>query len=61
VQDTLKVGDALAQQGHKTVSKEEVRQLDSKVRAFNPLMDASSQLYKQLKSKKKRKRREEDT
>jgi hypothetical protein len=59
MQATLREGDRLAQQGHATVSKDEVRELDRKVRTFNPLMDKSSELYKQLKGgKRKRKRRE---
>ena len=42
------------------MSKEEVQQLDRKLRTFNPLMDTSSQLYKQVKSSKKKRKRDTD-
>lgn len=60
MQATLLRGNTLAEAGHKQVSKEEVQQLDRKLRTFNPLMDTSSQLYKQVKSSKKKRKRDTD-
>lgn len=44
------------------MSREDVKTLDSKVRAFNPAMDSTSQLYKELKGSKKggKKRKERE-
>jgi hypothetical protein len=55
LQALIRKGNLLAAAGHEKVDKEQVKALDAKMRAFNPMMDKSSELYKRLKrSKRKR-------
>jgi hypothetical protein len=54
LQALIRKGSKLAAAGHAKVNKEEVKALDAKLRAFNPMMDKSSELYKKLKGKRKR-------
>jgi hypothetical protein len=51
VQGVLKHGDQLAEQGHRKVSRDDVKLLDKKARVFNPTMDKSSDMYRKLKTK----------
>lgn len=60
VQAILERGNELAADGHKKVDKEVVKALDARMRAFNPLMDKQSELYKRLK-RSKRKRADADS
>lgn len=60
LQGALECGNKMAAAGHRSYDKELVAKLDKQNRAFNPLMDKTSNLFKALKKKKKKKRKREE-
>jgi hypothetical protein len=56
LQRVLSEGERLAAERHGKQDRDAMQRLDAKLRAFNPLMNTKSALFKKLKEKKKRKR-----